>query len=523
MKEIKPILLVVLASAIMIVAWPPIPTAMLLFVGLVPLFILHHQLKNKKRKHLIYWSYSYLFFFLFNLGTTWWVWNASESGAIMMLFANSLLMSIPFLLFSITNSYLPKTKHNSIIVYYLAFEYFHFNWNASWPWLTLGKGLATYPWLIQWYEFTGEMGGTFLILLFNVWLFHIYINQNKKQLAYPIITMALIIAISFSLRYFSYEEKNTAINCVVVQPNIDPYKEKFEGTPNYIYPDEQMNIALSIAKSLINPQTDLLLLPETALVGFNVETNLNSLNAIEPLRKLTDSNKLTALIGSETIKVYESKEKPTVTARLDDYSGKWWDSYNTALLIKNNRVDSIYHKSKLVPGVEKMPFSWLEKLSISLGGASGSLGVSDKPINFDINKKIKIAPLICYESVFGDYATEFVKDGANTLAVITNDAWWGNTPGHKQHLLFGAIRCIETRREMVRSANTGISAKINRYGEITHKTKFNEKIAFKCSLIPNNKLTFYVKYGNLIGKFSSYSAVFLITAMIALFVKKKFN
>ncbi|MEX0595291.1 MAG: apolipoprotein N-acyltransferase, partial [Candidatus Paceibacterota bacterium] len=115
----------------------------------------------------------------------------------------------------------------------------------------------------------------------------------------------------------------------------------------------------------------------------------------------------------------------------------------------------------------------------------------------------------------------FVKSGATLLAVITNDAWWGNTPGHQQHLLFGAIRCIETRREMVRSANTGISAKINHLGRITQKTKYNEKIAIKCYVRPRTDLTFYVKYGNIIGKMALFLAiVMLLSSFVKKFVKK---
>jgi apolipoprotein N-acyltransferase len=168
-----------------------------------------------------------------------------------------------------------------------------------------------------------------------------------------------------------------------------------------------------------------------------------------------------------------------------------------------------------------MPFSFLEQLSIDLGGTSGSLGTSKNPINFQIDSNYSISPLICYESIYGDYVADFVRQGANMLAVITNDAWWGNTDGHKQHLLFGAIRCIETRKEMVRSANTGISAKINKFGEITTQTKYNELTAFECNIRPNNIQTFYVKYGNILGKMASFIAIALLLGTLVKLVAKK--
>jgi apolipoprotein N-acyltransferase len=226
--------------------------------------------------------------------------------------------------------------------------------------------------------------------------------------------------------------------------------------------------------------------------------------------------------GAESYETYDGeKKRPTISARFEEDSELWWDAYNTAISFKEGKVSEYYHKSKLVPGVEKMPFSFLEQLSIDLGGTSGSLGTSKKPINFQLDSNYSISPLICYESIYGDYVADFVRQGANMLAVITNDAWWGNTDGHKQHLLFGAIRCIETRKEMVRSANTGISAKINKFGEITTQTKYNELTAFECNIRPNNIQTFYVKYGNILGKMASFIAIALLLGTLVKLVAKK--
>lgn len=523
MKKIKPIYLVLLSSFLMIIAWPPMPTAIFLFIGFVPLLILHQQLALTSKKHLKFWIWSYLSLFLFNVGTTWWVWNASASGAIMMLFANSLILSLPFLLFSITNSILPKTKYQSFIIYYLAVEYWHFNWSASWPWLSLGKGLACYPSFIQWYEWTGEMGGTFLILIINVMLFNIYSTQKTKELWKPIALLLTLSIVSFVLKNYletqlKLQKRIKNIECVVVQPQIDPYKEKFNSSENYLTPFEQIDIAIDLAKPLLNSNTKILVLPETAIVGENDLNSINSNETIKRFNTLFDSfPNLLVLSGAEVYKTYYSKTKPSKTARNVEDSYIWWDSYNTALLINKDSVLDFYHKSRLVPGVEKMPFEFLESLSINLGGTSGSLATSPKAKNFEIEKQIKIAPLICYESVFGEYATEFIRDSANMLAVITNDGWWHKTPGYQQHLLFGAIRCIETRKDMLRSANVGVSAKINQFGEISKATKYNDRSAFVCNIRPNTYQTLFVKYGNIIGKMSLFIGLALI---VGTFVKK---
>ena len=108
MLKIKPIYAALLSAILLVAGWPPYPTAILLFGGIAPLLIIHHKLRDSKRRHLKFWAYTCLTMFLFNLGCSWWVWNASPSGAILMLVANTLILSMPFLLFSHTEKAFPK-------------------------------------------------------------------------------------------------------------------------------------------------------------------------------------------------------------------------------------------------------------------------------------------------------------------------------------------------------------------------------------------------------------------------------
>lgn len=524
MLKIKPIYAALLSAILLVAGWPPYPTAILLFGGIAPLLIIHHKLRDSKRRHLKFWAYTCLTMFLFNLGCSWWVWNASPSGAILMLVANTLILSMPFLLFSHTEKAFPKIAYLSLIVYFVAIEYFHFNWNAAWPWMTLGKGLASVPFYIQWYEFTGELGGTVLILIVNIMVFKALVSGKFIEFWKPALLMLVMGGISFlsAFKHLEITKNKSEIECIVTQPNIDPYEEKFYGGKNYIDADFQVEYALDAARPLVTKNTQIVLLPETAIVGFNDEKDLNRINLLESSRKFTDSNNICIIAGAETYVVYDVKERPTITARYDSFSSVWFDNYNTAINIKDNKVSEIYHKSKLVAGVEKMPFDFLEKLSINLGGTSGSLGTSDKAINFSLKNGIKVAPLICYESIFGDYTNEFVRDGAQILAVVTNDGWWGDSPGYMQHLQYGAVRCIETRREMIRSANTGVSAKINQFGKITARTKYKERTAFKCNVSPKTYMTFYVQHGNLIGIISSILAVmFVLSTFVRMVVGRR--
>ena len=176
-----------------------------------------------------------------------------------------------------------------------------------------------------------------------------------------------------------------------------------------------------------------------------------------------------------------------------------------------NRLDALqlYHKSKLTPGVEILPsfrkFRWIEKFAINLGGTVGSLGTDKVRKVYKTVNTAEVSPAICYESIFGEFFAEFVRNGAQLMIIITNDGWWGNTAGHRQHFAFASLRAIETRRSIARSANTGISAFINQRGDVLQRTEYWKPAVIKGTLNANSRLTFYVREGDYIAR----AAVFL--------------
>jgi apolipoprotein N-acyltransferase len=153
----------------------------------------------------------------------------------------------------------------------------------------------------------------------------------------------------------------------------------------------------------------------------------------------------------------------------------------------------------------------LQQVAFDLGGTVGSLGYSPERDVFTSKCGNYIVPaIICYESVYGYFVAEFVKNGANLLFIITNDGWWGNTAGHRQHFSFAPLRSVETRRSIARSANTGISGFINQRGDILQASAYWVPDILKAELNTNNKMTFYVKYGDYIGRISTFLSVFLL-------------
>ncbi|HFB62262.1 MAG TPA: apolipoprotein N-acyltransferase, partial [Bacteroidetes bacterium] len=230
--------------------------------------------------------------------------------------------------------------------------------------------------------------------------------------------------------------------------------------------------------------------------------------------------------GATTYRWLRKNEKRTPPARLYR-KGMYYYAYNTAFYIDHSPYVQIHHKSKFTPGVEKMP-DWfllrpLEKYAINLGGTVGSLKGDDHITLFENNSTgTKIGTAICYESVFGDYVAEYVRQGAEILFVITNDGWWGNTPGYRQHFLFSVLRAIETRRDVARSANTGASGFINQRGDVLQRTAYWKPAVISETLHLNDKMTYYVKNGDQLARVSAYiSALILLVSLVQGILKRQ--
>ncbi|MDX1903844.1 MAG: apolipoprotein N-acyltransferase, partial [Thermonemataceae bacterium] len=225
--------------------------------------------------------------------------------------------------------------------------------------------------------------------------------------------------------------------------------------------------------------------------------------------------------GTTSLQMY-GREKKSPTARFKNSIG-YYDVFNTAMFL-TKEADSVafYHKSKLVPLVESMPYpsvveALLGGLIIDLGGTSGGLGKQADSEVFR-NKQISVAPIICYESIYGAYVASYTAKGAGILCIITNDAWWGDTPGYRQHWQFAKLRAIETRRSVARSANTGLSGFINQKGEEIQKTKYWTRDVRKEKLKANLKTTFYTWAGDFLGVISTL--LFPLLLIYVVFRKK---
>jgi apolipoprotein N-acyltransferase len=519
----KMILYAVLSGVLLWLGFTPFVLSPLLFVGLMPLLYVEQNISllHEKSAKMEVLKFGFIGFVTWNILATWWVGNSSIAAGIFAIIANALLMCIPFVAFHSVKKRLGDTiGYAALIAFWLCFEHIHLRWDFMWPWLNLGNGFAGTPQLVQWYEFTGYSGGTFWVLLVNVLAFRFSVYRSnismrihwvERRIWIPIALIFAPIAFSLLMWYNvfgwdSFERKNGK-EVVVVQPNYEPHYEKFE------IPDrEQIPVFEEISRTKVSESTDYLVFPETSFGGI-VHSEMDINPTMLALHEFVDSfPHLHLVTGMSSYKKYMLGEAQAYTAHHSpafDY-----ESYNSAEQISSHdpRVPH-YIKSKLVPGIERLPYfqylGFMSPFTQSFGGTAGSLGLGEPLEFYDEKNQNAVGTLICYESVFGELTAEHVQKGANMLFIITNDGWWGNTPGHRQHLEIGRLRAIETRRSIARSANTGISGFIDTKGRIVAESKYNERTALKCVIYPASNLTFYVKYGDYIARLGVLASVFI--------------
>jgi apolipoprotein N-acyltransferase len=373
---------------------------------------------------------------------------------------------------------------------------------------------------IQWYEYTGVAGGSFWILLINILVYKLIIAKKEKQpikkyvvqivssFVVPVVCSNLILSYQKTLNSAETSSPKSTQNVLIVQPNIDPYK-KFELSSA----SSQIAELITATESNIDSNTTLVLWPETAMSVADWQDNITSNPYYQPIFELSKRHpKLSILSGIETYKKYGAA-KETPTAKKSSDGSFYYDAFNAAVYINNGTPIAFYNKSKLVPGVESLPtfLNFLGPVLEQFGGSTGGYGKSEEAEIFTNNVCQYIsAPIICYESVYGAYVGTYKQKGANLLAIITNDGWWGNTSGHKQHLQYAALRAIETRTWVARSANTGISAVIDPLGNILAQKGWDERAVIKYRIPIKSTLTFYTKYGDWLYQIFSFFAVLLL-------------
>ena len=530
-------LLTALSAVLLSLPWLVPHTGALALVAFVPLLCAEAVAEQCKVRTS--WIYPAAAFVAWNAATTFWVCNATVGGGIFAILANAAQMLLIWLLFRLARKRLPGVvPYIFLAAMWIAWERRYFSVEISWPWLTLGGAFAQSTRTVQWYEYTGMLGGSLWVWLSNLGIFGLLVavsdgywqRWNKLARACASIGIILVIAgpvVASKMIWSSYGERSEGeLEVVIGQPNFDPY-QKFESMSQA----EQTAVLLDGFADALSARPAgpvLLLAPET----FTGDIFLNQPEAsrtLQSIRTFLGAHPgAEMLLGASTYDIYATHAAPDILAR--QYGDGWILSHNSAVMATASDPIEVYHKSKLVVGTELTPYpkifvpldDWLSR-KMGVSGLMGRcIGQEEVSLLHFGPQRVPLGCAVCYESVYGEYCTEYVKAGAQAMTIITNDAWWGDTPGYRQHLNFARLRAIELRRDIARCGNTGISCFIDQRGEIQDQSSWWTRETLSGQVNLSTEQTAFVRHGDLVGRVCTL--MFLLLAamlLVRLFLPKK--
>jgi apolipoprotein N-acyltransferase len=487
----------------------------------VPLFYIDKILSSKKIAGA-YW-YTLAAFLGFNIASTFWIWNVSIAGALAAIILNALEMSAIFALFRWSKkTFKGVLPYIFFIALWTAWEKVYCNIEISWPWLQLGNAFSYDTWMVQWYEYTGMLGGTVWILFTSLLTFLCIESFRKpEETKYDVrqrwsMAVSCLLIIDIPLLFSTIisnrrVESDDPVEVAVVQPNIDPW-----GKGGSIIQDHFDNRLIALADSVMTPNTRFVITPETFTYNVNID-DIHSSPSVQRYDTFLQAHPDASLLfGALTYKDYMQPLRPSITAHKAD--NFWYDVMNSAILLDSTGKYTFSYKSKLVPGAEIIPYQkylgFIIPLMEKFGGSSDSYARATTPMLLTANDGSKIAAMICYESIYSEWVKDAVSKGASWIAVITNDGWWGDTPGYRQHFRYATLRAIETRRDVVQSANNGRSGIIDQLGRVKHSTEYWVEDSFAGTVNRNTAQTFYVRNGDLIGRAFTFLFIIMLAGWI---------
>lgn len=507
----RPIVWAILSGIMLILSFPPFPFPFFAYFAFVPLLMLIEQRKRV-------FPYIYLAFFIWNWGCGYWLGLTMfgvEKGEKFMAFMtgflanslNPLLMYLPIWAYkSIRLRWSSPWNLSAFVAFWILFEFLHLRWDLSWSWHTLGHALSYVPIYIQYLEVTGVLGASLHILLANVCIYLALKqwdasqwSEAKKALSVWVgwMILPLLLSVYFLNPNRSMYQPSGTLNVRIIQPNIDPFY-KF----GVISPNEQLRLFADLINQKGVDTIQMALLPETAIPQYVWRHKLKEDALIQPLWQIVESKKLNIVSGIIEARHFDATYTP-LPASARKYQDGFYEMYNATAVLSPDSVTETFQKGKMVPFVERTPFMellpFMKSMGIEIGGGYGGYGLPEDFRPLHLKDKTAFAPMVCYESEYGDYVRKFTKLGAQFMIITTNDGWWLKSSGHIQHAQFATLRAIENRRDIARSANTGISLFADSKGYLHQKTAFWEKAYIDRKMNLYKGITFYVRFGDWMG------------------------
>ncbi len=495
-------LLALLSGLLFGLAFPPFPIPYLIFVALIPYFYLISKRESLAEIN----SITYLTTFVFTLITLYWVGSWTKEAdpflmisGILLMFVNPAVYLIPSTLFYFSRKLFSKrTAVYLFPLFWVSFEYAYSLTDLRFPWLTLANSLPKFNLFIQAADVIGAYGISLLVLYINLFLYLTIQDFYENKKLHKKYTMAVLLLFIIPLLYgviriklFKMPEENIKVG--LVQPNLNPWDKWEAGNL-----DEQLDLYLELSRTAVKKNAKIIIWPESALPVYLLVGNY--FTQVNRIQQFADSNDVFIMTGMPDANFFFDKDEAPPDAKVSKNIGMYYVSYNSILLFSPQSFQvQKYGKMKLVPFGEKVPF--VESLPFlgdlikwQVGISSWNVGREQVVFDFVEGVQLKVGGVICIESIYPDFVAGFVQKGANIIAVVTNDSWYGYSSGPFQHKEIAALRAIENRRFVVRAANGGISAIIDPLGRTVQQTKLFERDVLIGDAGINNSLTIYSRF-----------------------------
>lgn len=485
-----------LSAAVLLVSFPKLNIFPLAWFGLIPLLAAIKG-KNPSRAFLLGWISGTLFF----VPLLYWLMPVFRPMGLLGLlpwFLIALYQGGFWGLWTLSIAWVEKIrkfKSPWMRVFFPAAAWAALEWARSLGPLSLlwgGLGYSQYKFLplIQISCLTGFYGVSFLIVLFNASLYLLLGNllkggKRKFPLAGAVSFFIVIAVVCFGflrMASLSSGKAGRSLRAAVIQVNIN---QDVKWDRRYF--EQTMVLLEEMTLSAARGKPDLIIWPETAVPSFLLSDAALLLRVKELARKAD----ATLLIGS-----------------LEAEDGK---NYNSAIFLTPSQgVEAVYRKIHLVPFAEYLPFEKsLRRFSIFDRISNFSFGKTQAVFSL---RGMTFSPLICFESIFPQPARRCVRKGAETLVVLTNDAWFLRTSAAEHHLAMSAFRAAENGVFLIQAANTGISAFVDPCGRIIKKSPLFERLILEAEFQPPHK-NFFSLYP-LIGDLFSLLCLLLVLAVL---------
>ncbi len=529
------IFLAVASGVLLGVAYPPFHLGLLASVGFVPFFALLTRLKN----YGSVFRYSYLMSLVLNLVTLYWIGGFTHGNDRYLMMAGAALLighpfffCVPIVIYFFFKKHLGENLSLFALPFlWVAFEWVHSLGEIGFPWLTLGNTHTYDIARIQFIEYTGVYGISFFLMAINsivCFLYHKLLRGDWLPFSRKSLGFLFGIGVLYSiptihgtvvLSKANEHKRDNILSVGIMQPNEDPWKKWRKEE------QEQLQRYLQLTENIVKQNVDVLIWPETAISYRILSPQFTKL--YEALKNRIDSLDVALVTGFPDIQFYPEGKAP-YGSKIIPKINLHYNDFNAIMFLQpySSEVQK-YGKMRLVPFAERTPywetFTFLGDLLHWNVGISG-WGIGKDTTVFVMesraeekgrNKEVRFSGMVCYESIYPELVSQFVKRGAQFLVIVTNDSWWGNTSGAYQHAQYAVLRAIENRRAIARCANGGISCFIDPYGRMTQATQLYTEANLVDSIEFRDDLTFYSRHGDVFARLCfGGSIVFVLVGIL---------